>query len=114
MFTQEQQAKINAIDGTEELIPLRLRDHSLTLIAMVLESGRSQRFFDSAPTAPEGVPHEELINTVKELRWEGFVDIERNDIDDDGIPDDVLETGWKTNDSGIEFLRRLKQAAGID
>ncbi|MCB0712139.1 MAG: hypothetical protein KDD67_07400 [Ignavibacteriae bacterium] len=114
MFTQEQHAKLNAIATQEELIPVRLRDHSLPLIAEILENGRSQRFFSSEPLKDvPGVDHKELVNAVRELRWEGFVDIEKDDIDDDGILDDIHETGWTTNDSGIEFLRRLKQAAGF-
>ena len=114
MFTQEQHALLNAIATQEELIPMRLRDHSLPLIAEILENGRSQRFFSSEPLKDvPGVDHKELVNAVRELRWEGFVDIEKDDVDDDGILDDIYETGWTTNDSGIEFLRRLKQAAGF-
>lgn len=113
MFNDTEQEQLAAIEDLEELIPDRLRNHSLVLIAQVLESGRSQRFFSSDPYTSSTVPHEELVNTVKELRWEGFVEIEKEDVNDDGIKDDVLDTGWKTNDSGIEFLRRLKQAAGI-
>ena len=115
MFTQEQHAKLNAIATQEELIPIRLRNHNLPLIAEILENGRSQRFFKSEPLKDvPGVDHAELASTVRELRWEGFVDIETDDVDDDGILDDVSETGWTTNDSGIEFLRRLKNAAGIE
>ncbi len=114
MFNETEQGQLAAIGDLDELIPERLRNHSLVLIAQVLESGRSQRFFNSDPYSSSSVPHEELVNAVKELRWEGFVDIEQEDVDGDGIKDDVLETGWHTNDSGIEFLRRLKKAAGID
>ncbi|MCE2502631.1 MAG: hypothetical protein J4G05_01000 [Chlorobi bacterium] len=115
MFTPEEQEKLRAISHDEELIPFRLRDHSLPLIAEVLENGRSQRFLGATPlTAPEGTDEKELSNTVRELRWEGFVDIEKDDIDDDGILDSIQETGWKTNDSGLEFLRRLKEAAGFE
>ena len=113
MFNRKEQELLSTIEDETELIPERLRNHSLVLIAQVLESGRSQRFFNSDPYAPSTIDHAELVNTVRELRWEGFVDIDQEDVDGDGIKDDVLETGWKTNDSGIEFLRRLKQAAGI-
>ena len=114
MFNETEQQRLIEIRDHQDLIPERLRDHGLVLIAQVLESGRSQRFFNSDPFTSSLVPHEELVNTVKELRWEGFVDIDDEDIDNDGIKDDVLKTGWTTNDSGIEFLRRIKKAAGID
>jgi hypothetical protein len=113
MFNEKEQELLVSIEDEIELIPERLRNHSLVLIAQVLENGRSQRFFNSDPFAPSEVNHEELVNAVRELRWEGFVDIDQEDVDGDGIKDDVLKTGWKTNDSGIEFLRRLKAAAGI-
>ena len=114
MFTEEQKEQLKGISHSEDLIPFRLRDHSLPLIAIVLENGRSQRFLGATPmTAPEGTEEQELVNAVRELRWEGFVDIAKDDVDDDGILDTIQETGWKTNDSGLEFLRRIKEAAGI-
>lgn len=113
MFSTEQQEKFEAINGDMDLVPYRLQDHSVALIAMVLENGRGQRFLAAPPAQPAQSTHEEFVNTVKELRWEGFVDIPKDDVDGDGILDDVLETGWKTTDSGLEFLRRLKDAAGI-
>lgn len=117
MFTQreiELIRNLSSSDASSEVTPERLRNHPLILIAQILESGRSQRFFDSDPySAPEHSP-EQIINAVKELRWEGFVDVDVEDLDGDGIPETVLETGWSTNDSGIEFLRRIKDAAGLD
>ncbi len=113
MFSADQQEKFETIAGDHDLLPYRLQDHSVALIAMVLENGRGQRFLGATPTRPVQSEHKEFVNTVKELRWEGFVEIPNEDVDEDGIPDDVLETGWKTTDSGLEFLRRLKEAAGI-
>ncbi len=113
MFNEIEQGQLAGINDKSDLIPPRLRNHNLVLLAQVLESGRSQRFFSSDPYSSSHVEHKDLVNAVKELRWEGFVEIDEEDVDDDGIKDDVLTTGWKTNDSGIEFLRRLKEAAGI-
>lgn len=114
MFSQEQQDRLQSILGQEEWIPIRLRNHDLTLIAQILESGRTQRFFGGEPIVMRDVNHDEFSNTVRELRWEGYLDIDTEDVDGDGVKDDVMETGWKTNDSGIEFLRRLKAAAGFE
>lgn len=113
MFSTEQQEKLASIAGDRELLPFRLQDHDPVVIAMALENGRGQRFLGTPPINPPGIDHKELSNTVRELRWEGFVDIPKDDVDDDGILDDILETGWKTTDSGMEFLRRLKEAAGL-
>ena len=113
MFSTDQQEKLETIAGDSDLLPYRLQNHSVALIAMVLENGRGQRFLGTPATQPSQSEHKEFVNTVKELRWEGFVDIPNEDVNDDGILDDVLDTGWKTTDSGLEFLRRLKEAAGI-
>lgn len=113
MFSHEQEQKLASIAGDRELLPYRLQDRDPLVIAMALENGRGQRFLGVPPASPPGIPHNDLAETVRELRWEGFVDIPKDDIDDDGILDDILQTGWKTTDSGMEFLRRLKEAAGI-
>lgn len=114
MFSVDDKQKLDGINGDVDLLPYRLQDHSVGVVASILENGRSQRFLGAPPLGDiPGVSHEELVNAVRELRWEGFIEIETEDVDGDGIPDDIFETGWKTNDSGLEFLRRLKEAAGI-
>jgi hypothetical protein len=115
MFTEDDRKKLLAIESQDDLIPIRLRGHKLPLLADILENGRGQRFFNEEPLLdPPDVDHKELVNAVRELRWEGLIEIAKDDVDDDGILDDIRETGWKTNDSGLEFLRRLKEAAGIE
>ncbi len=113
MFSQEQEQKLATIAGDRELLPYRLQDRSPLVIALALENGRGQRFLGAPPSSPPGIDHSDLAQTIRELRWEGFVDVPKDDVDGDGILDDILQTGWKTTDSGMEFLRRLKEAAGI-
>ena len=116
MFSQSEIETLRAFSSTEsadESVPERLRNHPVLLLAQILESGRSQRFFDSDPYSSEEFPKDNIANAVREMHWEGLGEFEEKDVDGDGIPESVLETGWKTNDSGLEFLRRIKVAAGI-